>query len=619
MIGNPPLEIRLLGRFVVRTGGIEIPASAFGGRLTRVLVRLMVSQRGRFFAKDFLADALWGDRLPADPAGNLEVLVSRARRALGDPTMILTGPNGYAFADNDRCAVDIDTVRSKVLAGRTRLAVGEMESALEVFRDAVDAWAGEPLPEDAYAEWAQEPRTEMYRLQLEALEGGGEAAIAVGDPDQAVQWAEMALAREPLRERSHLLFVRALATAGDQAGALRAFDTFRRRLAEELGLDPSADARELQARILRGDLGEETARLTKLAYGGPRRQDSLRTTLGGTGSGPLRARALASMAMLAAGSDDYERGGRLAELALMEAAEEPGARADAMLAGAIVDMNLGLHDRSKSRLSEALALFEKLEDEHGVARVLDVGAMETFMSGHVREGVERFDQVARLFEESGDLMRVVTPRSTCGHGLVFMDRPVEGLENIEEALALARSLGDEQNESYCLWHRSESLAALSRAGEAVTSAEQALAIAERLNHREWMAASLRGLGIAAEVAGDLGRAEDSFRRSLETSEGIPLFRGWALARLALLLTKAGRLDEAGPLVGLALAEATPFSLFEARLAQAELATVEAKPEARSIAHEFLTSAEREGHFQSASRLRELAGPPNKPHQDRPTR
>ena len=47
-----------------------------------------------------------------------------------------------------------------------------------------------------------------------------------------------------------LLLVRALAAAGDQAGALAAFDEYRNRLAAETGLEPTPQAREMRQRIL---------------------------------------------------------------------------------------------------------------------------------------------------------------------------------------------------------------------------------------------------------------------------------------------------------------------------------------------------------------------------------
>jgi DNA-binding SARP family transcriptional activator len=251
---GPGLEVRLLGRFVVRRAGQEVAPAAFGGRLVQTLIRVLVSRRGSFVSKDVLAEALWSERLPADPAANIEVLVSRARRALGDPSLILTVPGGYAFASQDRCLVDAEAFVAAVRAGAAELAARSAAAALRHFREALERWEGEPLAEDAYADWAQDYRRTLARAHLEALEGAVGAALAAGQAGEAVGLAEQAATLEPLREASQLLLVEALAAAGDQAGALAAFAAFRERLAAELGLDPSPQAAELERRILRGQL-----------------------------------------------------------------------------------------------------------------------------------------------------------------------------------------------------------------------------------------------------------------------------------------------------------------------------------------------------------------------------
>ena len=48
-----------------------------------------------------------------------------------------------------------------------------------------------------------------------------------------------------------LTLVRSLAAVGDRAGALTRYDRVPAALAEELGLDPSPAAVELQTRLLR--------------------------------------------------------------------------------------------------------------------------------------------------------------------------------------------------------------------------------------------------------------------------------------------------------------------------------------------------------------------------------
>ncbi len=252
------IEVQLLGRFLVRRSGDEVPAASFGGRLVRVLIRLLVTRRGSFVSRDVLAEALWPERMPADPTANIRVLVQRARAALGDPALIVTGPGGYSFAAGAGCEVDTESFLARTQAGHDHLAAGRASVALRDFRSAVDLW-GEPLAEDAYEDWAQEVRGSMARAYFQALEGGAEAALAVRDPGQAVALAERAVSREPLRETAVVLLARALAASGDQVGALRAIDSLRRRLAEEVGLSPSAEVLALETRLQRGELVGETA------------------------------------------------------------------------------------------------------------------------------------------------------------------------------------------------------------------------------------------------------------------------------------------------------------------------------------------------------------------------
>jgi DNA-binding SARP family transcriptional activator len=246
------VRIRLLGRFAVLRGPEEIPSRAFGGRRAQQLLRLLALRRGALVPKDVIAEALWPKRPPADAGGNIEVLVSRIRRALGDRTLIQTGPGGYSLTADSRCWVDADAFAAAVNDGRSLLAARPAEAVVS-FRNALEIWQGEPLAEDTYAEWAAGDRHRLTLALLEALDGAAAAALASGNPAEARTWADRALASEPLRETSAMLAVRALAAGGNQAGALAAFDSFRQRLAREAGLDPSPEARELRQCVLRGE------------------------------------------------------------------------------------------------------------------------------------------------------------------------------------------------------------------------------------------------------------------------------------------------------------------------------------------------------------------------------
>ena len=74
----------------------------------------------------------------------------------------------------------------------------------------------------------------------------GQHGVLVGELESLV-------ARHPLRERLWAALMLALYRAGRQADALRAYQRARDVLVGELGLEPGAELRRLEAAVLAGD------------------------------------------------------------------------------------------------------------------------------------------------------------------------------------------------------------------------------------------------------------------------------------------------------------------------------------------------------------------------------
>jgi tetratricopeptide (TPR) repeat protein len=314
--------------------------------------------------------------------------------------------------------------------------------------------------------------------------------------------------------------------------------------------------------------------------------------------------------MFTSGAQDLRRASELAELALVEAGGDDAARAVALETAAILDMNLERSDRARDRAEAALGLYRRLGDGRGVARILDGRAMATFLSGSILEGVEVFGRVAQLFTDSGELLRVVTPRSTRGHGLVFNARPAEGLVEASAALRLARDLDAPEGQAYALWHRSEALSGLGRCAEAQADAMEALRLARGIGHRGWTATALRALGIALQTDGRLDDAARAFADSAAAAGGnLGLFASWAAARSALVALARGDPAAAEPFVDRALALGPPLGHYEGRLAQVELAATRSDSRCARLAAAALKVARAGGHTVSVPRLAALADQP----------
>src|SRR3954470_17745978 len=156
-----------------------------GRRLVALLARLAMAP-GRPVPVDLLADAVWPDGVPADPANALQSLVSRLRRALGDAAAVEQTPAGYRLAITEQ---DVDAVRFEALAaqGRRLLAAGDTARASKSFRDALALWRGESLPaagesQDLKAERAALRERHLAvlidRIDADLRAGPGAAALA---------------------------------------------------------------------------------------------------------------------------------------------------------------------------------------------------------------------------------------------------------------------------------------------------------------------------------------------------------------------------------------------------------------------------------------------------------
>jgi predicted ATPase/DNA-binding SARP family transcriptional activator len=204
---------------------------------------------------DALVDGLWGEQPPADAGNALQSLVSRLRRAVrdvdGSTGVLLSGPAGYQLAV---APDDVDATRFERLAaqGRAHQRAGHPEQAAATLAEAIRLWHGAPLADVADAPFAGPVVARLAEARLAAAEDRSEAEITLGRYTDALTGLDPLIAAHPLRERPVALRMRALRGLGRTADALADYQRTRQALAEELGVDPSAELRAAHLEVLRG-------------------------------------------------------------------------------------------------------------------------------------------------------------------------------------------------------------------------------------------------------------------------------------------------------------------------------------------------------------------------------
>ena len=234
---HPPAaaQLSLLGGFELTCEGDRVDLCASAQRL---LAYLAVSCRARAVRRAALAERLWSDTAPGRAASNLRSALWRLPHPRGR-NLVTSTPTSLALAPD----VTVDLwAREEQARGLTRVVPDDPGDAAAAFT------------EDLLPDWCEDwllVQQESYRqTRLHALESLAAELCAAGHHPAALRAGLAAVQSEPLRESAHRRVIEVHLAEGNLAEALRQYQTYRRLVADELGLPPSPATRRLVAPLL---------------------------------------------------------------------------------------------------------------------------------------------------------------------------------------------------------------------------------------------------------------------------------------------------------------------------------------------------------------------------------
>ncbi|WP_161962323.1 AfsR/SARP family transcriptional regulator [Nocardioides speluncae] len=242
MTSEAGLKIRLLGPLEVRANGVPV---GIPGRRPRALLAVLALSAGQPVPVETLYERVWGEDLPGNVRGSLYSCVRRLRTVLGDDAI---GSAAGRYTLN--VAPDaVDAIRFSDLLDRAFSAGPDQVGSL--IREALALWHGTPFAEPL-SDWLNEVESQrLTERHLSAVEHRTDAELAIGAAGSIAELQRLA-ADHPLRETLWARLIVALARSGRQAEALAAYEQIRRRLADELGIDPSRELQAIYAELLNG-------------------------------------------------------------------------------------------------------------------------------------------------------------------------------------------------------------------------------------------------------------------------------------------------------------------------------------------------------------------------------
>ena len=238
------LKVSVLGALDIH--GVD--KHALGSRKARTLIKVLAVARGQPVPVPRLIECLWPDHPPARPSQQISVLISRLRSVLGSERLPRSDAGYQLLAD----WIDLDVANNLASAASRRLAAQNYASARLAAEAALALMRGELLADEPDSPWADEERAAVVRLSLDVRRTAARAALAIGDFAAARDIIEAVVAADPYDEGALQVFMAALAHGGQPGTALATFARARKRLREDLGVDPSPATGAVNKAILQG-------------------------------------------------------------------------------------------------------------------------------------------------------------------------------------------------------------------------------------------------------------------------------------------------------------------------------------------------------------------------------
>ncbi len=245
------LALRLLGGLEIGQGNVPLAAFAYA-KSQALLAYLAVT--GRPHTREALASLLWGDAPDAIARKNLRDVLYDLRQFV--QSHLIVTRERVAFNRAAHYWLDVEEFLS-CFEGAEPCSVPKdvhrLREAIELYRgDLLEGFYVRDAPE--FEEWLMGQRERLRQLALQALHELAVYHTERGEYSPGIDMVTRLLALDRLREDAHRQLMLLLARSGQREAALAQYETCRRILSEEMGIEPAEETTLLAGQIKMGKI-----------------------------------------------------------------------------------------------------------------------------------------------------------------------------------------------------------------------------------------------------------------------------------------------------------------------------------------------------------------------------
>ncbi|WP_204007703.1 AfsR/SARP family transcriptional regulator [Virgisporangium aurantiacum] len=230
----------------------------------RILLAALLVHANEVVSLDRLGAFIWSDAPPADERAAIQTYVTRLRHLVtgcdGETKIHFRG-NGYQI-EVDETAVDLGVFAATVRTADEAAAGDDLEGEAAALHEAMALWRDQPLADVPSEALRQEVVPRLLEWRMAVLQRRVELDLRLGRHAELVAELVGLTDSYPVSERLWAALMTALYRCGRRAEALTAFQTVRAYLADELGVDPGEQLRDLHHAVLNDNVPTVPARPT---------------------------------------------------------------------------------------------------------------------------------------------------------------------------------------------------------------------------------------------------------------------------------------------------------------------------------------------------------------------
>ena len=247
------IHLRTLGGLDLRgSDGHELRAVLAQPKRAALLAYLALATPHRPHRRDTILALFWPEQDTEHARNALSQAVHFLRRSVGSETVV--------GSEGDGLRLEGKNLWCDAVAFEEALETGRLADALDLYRgELLEGFHIDEAPD--FEQWLETERSRLGRRYEQAVEGIAEQKQVAGDSEGAIrEWRRLA-GRDPYNSRVALRLMRALAAAGDPAGAVQHARVHATLLRKELGIRPDTEVAAFISQLQSGgaELGEGRA------------------------------------------------------------------------------------------------------------------------------------------------------------------------------------------------------------------------------------------------------------------------------------------------------------------------------------------------------------------------